>query len=320
MKRVYLEWNYTIVCWVSAISGGALLVIDANADFSEVAAGGDVFEGLAGFGEGEDFVDDGPKFVLLDRAVHFLESLAGADEDALNADVLHEDECEVEGSLWTGEDADEANVATHFAGTDGLIEGAYAADFDDVVCAHPSGLLLDFFGPLFVFAVVNTVGCAKFGGALEFFVAAGGDDDLCAGELGELEREDGHAAGAEGEHGVAWADAAVAEEAAPCSEARTGEGRAFFVAQVVGKFHSAVFFEDDELGEHAVERTAHGGGVDAVGHGFPGVPVLEETTRDAIADGELIDAFTYFDDLTRAIGKRDNGEGLSWIVVALDEE
>ncbi len=50
---------------------GQLLVVDGDADFSEVAAGGDVFEGLPGFVEGEDFVDDGFELVLGDGELLF---------------------------------------------------------------------------------------------------------------------------------------------------------------------------------------------------------------------------------------------------------
>ncbi len=102
-----------------------------------------MLEGLAGFGEGEYFVDDGLEFLLGDGVVHFLEGLAGADEYALDADVLHEYEGEVEWGLWACKDAYEADMAAHLAGADGLVEGADAADFDDVIYAESAGVLLD---------------------------------------------------------------------------------------------------------------------------------------------------------------------------------
>ena len=61
-------------------------MLEREDDLAEVAAVLHVLEGGAGFGEGEDAVDDGLEVVGGDGGVHALEHGAAADVDAVDVD------------------------------------------------------------------------------------------------------------------------------------------------------------------------------------------------------------------------------------------
>src|SRR5262249_17776203 len=80
--------------------------------------------------------------MLGDRAVHLLEALAAAHDDSLDPDVLHADGMEGDLTGGPGQNADETAPSPDPDRAHGLVEGARAADLDDVVGADASGQLL----------------------------------------------------------------------------------------------------------------------------------------------------------------------------------
>src|SRR5262245_32617702 len=88
----------------------------AHTDLTEMTRALHVRERLPKFAEAEGPVHDRPQLVQRDGAIHRLEHRPIADEDALEADVFHEDRNRID-LARAGEDADEADRA---AGADRL--------------------------------------------------------------------------------------------------------------------------------------------------------------------------------------------------------
>src|SRR5262249_56852575 len=84
-------------------------------------------------------------------------------------------------------------------------------------------------------------------------VAGGERDDAAAEELGELKREEGDAARAQGEHGLAGDHWLGPQERIPGGDTGTGQGGRLLPRKVRGYLHGPLLVEEGMLGEHAVE-------------------------------------------------------------------
>ena len=103
--------------------------------------------------------------------------------------------------------------------------------------------------------VDGLVGAERFG-SRQLFVAAGGDDHARAVQFGELETEDGHAAGAEQQDRIASLHVRGWHQRVPGGQAGARERGAFLKTQMFGNAEQPFLIEDAKLGEHAVDRAA----------------------------------------------------------------
>src|ERR1700722_15763712 len=184
MTRYYLRHG-----WGTQISG------DGEDEFAEVGGGFHFSEGFAGFGPRAAF-EDGAQLCGGDCFVHVFEVLPRADVDSLDVDLLVQDHGERD---WLGgarEHADLCDDAAHLYSAQGTRKRADAAHFDDEIHAFSVCLFHDPAVPLRGFAIVETLVETEGTGALKLGVAGGNAKGTHALDPGELQGEDGDAAGA----------------------------------------------------------------------------------------------------------------------------
>ena len=111
---------------------------------------------------------------------------------------------------------------------------------------------------------------------------------------GELQGEDGDAAGALDLHDVTGLEIADLDQRMPGGEAGAGQGGAFLEAHACWQLHHAVFFQNGKLGQHAVDGAAHGRGhgcivdvaADPLLHEAAGHPITHLHAADARTNGD----------------------------------
>src|SRR5262249_36007370 len=106
----------------------------------------EILQGLDGLIEREDAVDDRSKLVGRDGSDHRLKHSPGADEDPLEADVLHQDRDRVELTA-AAQDPDQGDIPAQTSSTHRPGKGPRAADLDDEVDSLPLRELPDAFVP-----------------------------------------------------------------------------------------------------------------------------------------------------------------------------
>ena len=136
--------------------------------------------------------------------------------------------------------------------------------------------------------------------------------------LGELEGEEGDAAGAEEEDGLAGVEVSALDEGVPGGEGRAGKGGGFGVGEVGGGGDEAGFGEEVGGGEDAVDGAAERG---FAGRGEDGAvePFLEEEAGDVVAYFEAGDVGADSGDDAGGVGAWDAGERHLGVVGAVDD-
>ena len=118
-----------------------------------------------------------------------------------------------------------------------------------------------------------------------------------------MQAEDGNAAGAEDQNGLARLERMQAVKRIPGGDGGTGERRRLLVGDVVGDQDEALLVEHDILRKYAVDRAAEGcagmAGFHVAAH-----PALHENARDPVAGLHAGDILAGFNDLARAIRQR----------------
>src|SRR5438105_5335706 len=125
------------------------------------------------------------QLVQRDRSIHRLEHLPAANEDALDADALHQDRHGIDRAATARQDADQADLAARAHGAERLAERSGAADLDDVIDADAAGQFAGAIAPLRRRLVVDAVGRAELLDPLQLLVAARRGDDAGTEKLGE---------------------------------------------------------------------------------------------------------------------------------------
>ena len=153
-------------------------------------------------------------------------------------------------------------------------------------------------------------------GAGELLVAAGGDDDPRASRLGELQREQRHAAGAEREHGVAGLDLALHDDGVPGRDAGAWQRGRLFEGQVLRNRQQAVLVERNQFRRHAVTRPTERRAACSRCR-LAGQPLLRKDRGDTVAGLEAAHAGADRHHFTSAIRQRDQWQLLARVVLAL---
>jgi hypothetical protein len=144
---------------------------------------------------------------------------------------------------------------------------------------------------------------AEGAGAVELFIAGGGDENARTGGLGELQREHGHAACAERQHFLAgFQRSARHHQRIPRRDAGAWQRRCLFEGQMVGNCDQPVLVQHRQFGQHAVERCAQCHGAR---RRTPVIPSLEESAGNPVAGLESGDAFAHGSDLARTVRQRN---------------
>ena len=152
-------------------------------------------ERVGGFYQREGRIDDRLQLVLRDRAVHRLEARARTDRNALHPDHRTEQRADRNFRLVAGDETDHADETAEGQRRQRFIQGG-ARRFDDDLHAFALRSLPHRYVPVRRRAVVDADICTELSGACKFVVARRKRDDARAGELGELQGEQRHAAGA----------------------------------------------------------------------------------------------------------------------------
>jgi hypothetical protein len=136
--------------------------------------------------------------------------------------------------------------------------------------------------------------------------------------FGDLEGEEGDAAGAEDEDGLAGVEIAFVDEGVPGGEGSAGEGGGFFEREMRGGVDEAGFGEEVRGGEDAVDGSAEGG-LARGGLDFAVEPVLEEEAADVVAGLEGSDVRADGGDDAGGVRAEDAGQRHGGVVVAEDD-
>jgi hypothetical protein len=144
------------------------------------------------------------------------------------------------------------------------------------------------------------------GTPFQFLVAAGRDDYLGPMELGELQREQGHAAGSLHDYRISGLDLAFLRDGMPSGDAGARQSGRFFVGQMIGYANESFFRQYDVFCEHPVERTPQRRYPVRL-RGFSRRPALGENPANAFSDSELGRSFPEGDDFADSIGDRNEG-------------
>jgi hypothetical protein len=116
---------------------------------------------------------------------------------------------------------------------------------------------------------------------LKLGFAGGERDDTAAEELGELKGEEGDAARAQREHGLAGDHRLWPQERIPGGDTGAGQGGRLLPCEVRGYLHRPLLVEEGMLREHAVEGAAEL--VDDVSLHLAVAPAREVTTGHPVA-------------------------------------
>ncbi len=103
----------------------------------------------------------------------------------------------------------------------------------------------------------------------------------------------------------------------PRGNAGAGQRRGFLIGKVRGNGHHAVFAQNNQFGEHAVDIAAQRA-FDLRGVGLAVNPVLHKDAGHAIAGLDARNAFADSDHFARAVGAGDAGQTHVRVVAALD--
>jgi hypothetical protein len=117
------------------------------------------------------------------------------------------------------------------------------------------------------------------------------------------EGEQGHAAGAEREDGLAGEEREPAGERVPGGDGGARQGGHLLEGEVRGHGHERVLVEHDVLGEHPIERAAQLGG--DLRAERPRLPAREDRRHHPVAGGGRRDPFAHGGDLAGAVARRD---------------
>ena len=231
------------------------------------------------------------------------------ERDALQPDVLPHQRRRRHRPFAPAQHADHRDVAADAAGAQRLRQRLRSADLDDVVDASSTGDLGHRASPLRLRAVVDQVIGAESPQAVELLIGRRGRDDDRPGRLGELQREQRHAAGALHQHRLASAHRAVDHQRSPCRQRGTGQGRRLRMRVSLGLPGEP---------EHRNGRVLAGVTIDVIaGNALGGLlrhrpvePAREERADHRVArrqprlQARAVDLGTDFDHDTRAIRHR----------------
>lgn len=177
---------------------------------------------VGGLLEWEDAVDDRMQLVRCDGAVHVLEHGHRSDVNSMHAEGLKADQSHWYGTGHAGQHANDSYLAGRANTVHGTGERFAAAHFKNDVDTLAAGKAQHFFVPLGMCSIINGLVRTERFGSRQLLIAAGGDDHAGAVQLGELESENGHAAGAEEQHGIAGLYVRRRDQRIPGSEAGHG--------------------------------------------------------------------------------------------------
>lgn len=246
--------------------------------------------------------------IRLNRRAHLLQLLSASNINTTNSADLAEGLKDVILRLGASEESNKRDDALVLDGLEGLLHGILTTNLDDVVDALAvGGQLAGGLAPVLVLAVVDDVVGAEFFERLHLLGGRGGGNDAGTGGLGELQREEGDAAGALDENGLAGLEGLEAVEGVPRGQTGAGEGGGLDVGKVGGGADDAVLVEDAVLAESAVENTAEAGG-GAAGVDGTGLVGLVEEGDDLVTLLPLGDLGADGEDLTGTIGAGNDGE------------
>jgi hypothetical protein len=146
---------------------------------------------------------------------------------------------------------------------------------------------------------------AERAGALEFFVAARDDRDLCSGHARELQREQRDAARALHQHVLSGAQIAFGKQRRPGSERRAGQCCRFSKIERCRLVYERGCGQADVLCKHTVVLAAERCGM-VGGGGRACLPVGVEAAHHGITRCESVHAFAHGFHRTRAVGERNH--------------
>src|SRR3954469_13414039 len=254
---------------------------DRNRHFAEMRTTLHVSERLFHLVERKSLVDDRLHAACRDGVRHRLEILDRSDREALQALLVHDHQGQPRvRRRWPGEHADERDRTADPGRPDRFIQGADAANLDDQVDAVAAPLA-GFLSPVGCCLVVQCEICAELPEAFDLGVAGGGRDDARAAHLRKLNGEEGHAAGALRQDGLAGFYAAEFYHRAPGRDPGAGQCGGFDIAEVLRRSNQRVLWKETILGENAAHRAAEGRAHLRFA-GLAADPAFEETADDAV--------------------------------------
>ena len=181
-----------------------------------------------------------------------------------------------------GEDADDGDLSGGADGVHGTGERFAAANFENDVDTLAAGEAQHFLVPLGMRLIVDGLVRAERFGSRQLFIAAGCYDHARAVQFGELETEDGHAAGAEEQDCIAGLHVRGWHQRVPGGEAGARKRGGFLKTQVLRNAEQSFLMEDAILGENAV-NSAPQRRCAVLASKRAGDPVLKKRSHNAVA-------------------------------------
>lgn len=240
------------------------VLLHAQNDFAELAAGFEVFVGEAAFGEGEGAIEDGPEFARGDEFEDRCEFGFVSHVRAEDGELAAEEEAEIDFGIEAGGGTAGDEAAAASEGGDAIVPGGGAYVFEDDVHAALGGEAADFV-PDFLRVVVDEVVGPEFFGFGELGVVASCGDNAAAEKFCDLNagRAD-TAACAENENGFGGLELRASEQHVPGGLENEWDGGSFFERKIFGVGEAVGFGTADEFGAPAVNHVAEVGKLRAV--------------------------------------------------------
>lgn len=225
-------------------------------DLAEGGAGAEVGEGLGGFGEGVDAIDDGLEFAGGGPFEGGLDVGAVAAVAADEPLLLHEERPEIEADFASGGGAAGHDGTTARETLEGFEQDVAADVLNDEIDAAFAGEAADFGGPGGVVGVDDKFR-AETAGELAFGVGGTGADDAGAELFGDLNGGGADAAGpGNGEHPLAGADLGAVGEHVHGGAAGQGERGGGVKVNTLGQAHERASGDADKFGKTAIALDA----------------------------------------------------------------
>ncbi|VTR67732.1 hypothetical protein DESC_610315 [Desulfosarcina cetonica] len=279
-----------------------------DADLAEMAAAGQVVQGRAQFGEGENTVDHRFQRVRGHGCGHLNEIRAATHGDALQPDMSrnHRPQGHIHGTA--PQHTDQADRPANPDRPQGLGQCGLATHIDDMVDAVSTSDLTCPPAPFRHLAVVDGLVRAEPTHAGQLFIAGGNDDGAGAPQFGELQGEERHTARALNQHCVVLFDAAFAHQGAPGGHRRRTEASRFHSVQMSRCRRNAQLGQDHEVGHGAIDLAAQTLRQARLGRRAVD-PGLEEQRADPIAHGQVLHALTDPVHDAHAVAEHDQRQG-----------
>ena len=185
-----------------------------------------------------------------------------------------------------------------------LVKRSRTADLDHAIDPAAAGDLQRLGSPGLHFLVIDQIVRAQRLHPLELLVRGRGGNHRGAGRLGELQREDGHAARALDQHRVPGLERVIHEQGAPRGQSGAGQRGRFGMAEALGRAGEPMRRRGDRFARIAIDAVTRYAG-EGTGGRRAVEPVGKEGADDVVAHGEFGHAFAHRSDHARAIGHRD---------------